>query len=226
MQTDIKVILFDADGVIQKSARAFVPSLKSIAAASQKKTTLFTRLYAAVGAKPSTAKQIMNDIFTAEQPCMVSSKDFPSAIEKVLSKWEIDVPLAEVLAIWKHITPYPEVLELIKTLQAKGYSCGLATNQQSYRGKIMQNELGYDDLFDHNFYSYEMGVKKPDTKYFEHIVSKLKIPVSQLLFIDDKDTNVAAAKQVGLEAFVFDATKATNPSLKLSEQLNQNNIVL
>ena len=226
MQADIKVILFDADGVIQKSARAFVPSLESIAAASQKQTTLFTRLYTAVGAKPSTAQQFMDDIFTAEKPCMVSSKDFLSVIEKVLSDWEIDIPLDEVLAIWKNIMPYPDVLELIKTLQVKGYSCGLATNQQSYRGKVMQKDLGYDDLFDHNFYSYAMGVMKPNPEYFEYIVSKLGIRASQLLFIDDKDANIKAAKQVGLEAFVFDATKVTNPSLKLSEQLSQYNIVL
>ena len=226
MQANIKVILFDADGVIQKSARAFIPSLESIVAASNKQTTLFTKLYAAVGANASTAQQFINDIIAAEQPCMVSSKDFPSAIAQVLSNWEIDVPLTEVLTIWDNITPYPEVLELIKTLQVKGYSCGLATNQQSYRASVMQKELGYDDLFDNNFYSCEMGVKKPNSEYFEYIISKLEIPASQLLFIDDKDANVETAKQVGLEAFVFNATKADQPSLQLTEQLNQYNILI
>lgn len=222
--TDIKVILFDADGVIQKSTRDFIPTLEEIASASKKESNLFTKLYRAVGGKPSTAQHFMKDIFTAEQPCMISSKDFPSEIQKVLDKWQIDIPLDEVLQLWGKITTYDEIITVIKTLQKKGYTCGLATNQQSYRANIMRKDLDYDSLFDHHFYSCEMGVKKPGTKYFDHIVSNLKIPASQLLFIDDKENNVDAAKQVGLQAFSFNATLSKEPVKILLKQLQHHNI--
>ena len=218
---DIGVILFDADGVIQRSTRDFIPTLQEIATASKKESNLFTKLYRAIGGKPSTAQHFMKDIFTAEQPCLVSSKDFPNEIQKVLDNWQIDIPLNEVMHLWGKITTYDEIITVIKALRKKGYTCGLATNQQSYRANIMRKDLSYDSLFDHHFYSCEMGIKKPDTKYFEHIVSKLEIPASQLLFIDDKEANVESAKQVGLNAFSFNATHSQDRVATLTAKLQQ-----
>jgi len=232
MSSDIKVILFDADGVIQKSTKDFISTLEIFAEASKKRTNHFTKLYKVVGVKTPTAKSFIKDIFAAEQPCMVSDKDFSSAIKEVLNNWQIDIPLAEVLALWANITVFDDVIEVVKNLKTKGYRCCLATNQQSYRANIMRNVLDYDALFDYHFYSCEMGIKKPDCKYFEYIVSTLEVPASQLLFIDDKESNVNAAKQVGLQAFSFDASQHASqqasqqqePSSKLLEQLQLYNI--
>jgi len=44
MSSAIKVILFDADGVIQRSTSDFIPTLKEIAEASKREENLFTKL--------------------------------------------------------------------------------------------------------------------------------------------------------------------------------------
>jgi len=90
----------------------------------------------------------------------------------------------------------------------------------------MQQDLNYDSLFDVSFYSCELGVKKPDTTYFEKIVERLELPSSKLLFIDDKDTNVKAAQQVGLQAFCFSANTIDNPANVLLDELNNFNCKL
>lgn len=220
MPSNIKVILFDADGVIQRSTRDFFPTLTEVVEASKRKTNLFTRLYKAVGANTPAAQHFIKDVIAAEQPCMVSSLDFPNELQKVLDNWQINIPLNEIMQLWGKITIYEEISDTITALQAKGYACGLATNQQSYRTNVMRKDLDYDSLFDHSFYSCEMGVKKPDTKYFEYIISTLNIPAPQLLFIDDKESNISAAKQVGLQAFSFDAAKTSLPAKTLLEKLS------
>ena len=64
----------------------------------------------------------------------------------------------------------------------------------------MRSALPYEDVLDGSFYSYELGAAKPDPAYFTHIVERLGVPPEQLLFVDDRADNVAAARSVGLAA--------------------------
>ncbi len=68
----------------------------------------------------------------------------------------------------------------------------------------MSEVMGYGKLFDRQFYSCEMGLQKPDAEYFRSILSSTEMPAGDVLFIDDRDENVMAARAVGLEAEVFD----------------------
>ena len=43
---------------------------------------------------------------------------------------------------------------------------------------------------------------KPVKEIFEYVVNDLGTPPDRIIFFDDQDLNVAAAKQVGLQAFV------------------------
>jgi FMN phosphatase YigB (HAD superfamily) len=47
-------------------------------------------------------------------------------------------------------------------------------------------------------------VRKPDPEFFSKLVRKSGQPAESLLFFDDLVENVAAARQAGLEAVVFD----------------------
>jgi putative hydrolase of the HAD superfamily len=71
----------------------------------------------------------------------------------------------------------------------------------------MAQSLGYDDLFERSFYSCELGFVKPDTRYFDAIVDALPFAPHEMLFIDDRETNVAAARTVGLRAAEFVHTR-------------------
>ena len=67
----------------------------------------------------------------------------------------------------------------------------------------MSETLGYRDLFDREFYSCRLGVRKPDVAYFEAIARDLAEPPGRLLLLDDSPLNVAAAKEAGLHAARF-----------------------
>jgi putative hydrolase of the HAD superfamily len=64
----------------------------------------------------------------------------------------------------------------------------------------MQETFGYADLFDATFYSYELGVAKPDPGYFTAVLDRLDEPADRVLFVDDNRANVEAARTVGLLA--------------------------
>lgn len=111
------------------------------------------------------------------------------------------------------LVPDPGALALVANLRAAGVRCGLATNQPRLQGRYMHEDLGYRALFDDHFYSYLMGVAKPDPAFFGTALATLGVPADRVLFIDDREENVAAARACGLQAVVH------RPGDRLREQL-------
>jgi FMN phosphatase YigB (HAD superfamily) len=71
--------------------------------------------------------------------------------------------------------------------------------------KLLERENNIFD-FEHTFfekayYSFEMGMRKPDLEIFELVLKDSGLIASKSLFIDDKIENVEAAKALGLKTF-------------------------
>ena len=98
------------------------------------------------------------------------------------------------------------MVKLVRRVRAAGLVTALATNQQSYRGGYMQRTFDYEELFDQTFYSFEVGLAKPDPEYFLTVVDALGVRPEEAVFVDDMHTNVQGARQAGLRAVLFAAT--------------------
>lgn len=64
----------------------------------------------------------------------------------------------------------------------------------------MLEQLGYADRFDELFVSALLGVAKPSPDYFRRVVEHLDADPATVLFIDDHEPNIHAARSVGLRA--------------------------
>ena len=95
----------------------------------------------------------------------------------------------------------------MSSLRGAGVRCYLATNQDERRGRLMHEQLGYGDLLDGAFYSYELGLAKPDPAYFAAVADRLGVAPDRLLLIDDNAANVAGARSAGLDAEVWSHRK-------------------
>jgi HAD superfamily hydrolase (TIGR01509 family) len=51
--------------------------------------------------------------------------------------------------------------------------------------------------------SHELGVMKPDTRIFTAALERAGVEAGQALFVDDQAANVAAARELGIDAFQF-----------------------
>jgi len=71
----------------------------------------------------------------------------------------------------------------------------------------MQETFGYEELFDRTFYSYELGLAKPDPAYFGAVVDALGVRPEEAVFVDDMRANVLGAREAGLRAVLFPATE-------------------
>ncbi len=55
-------------------------------------------------------------------------------------------------------------------------------------------------LFDRRFLSYELGLVKPDADIFQRVLADLARPAETVLFLDDNQISVDAARREGLRA--------------------------
>ena len=181
----IRAVLLDADGVVQLPGSAWSASLGLLCG------------------DPSRADEFLSDVFSAERPCLTGAADFEAALGQVLRKWQSTVSVEVALRVWNEIEPATEILDLVHSLRSRGMSVSLATNQQAHRANFMTNSLGYRAYFDHLLYSCELGFSKPSVEYFSTALAKIAIEPSEVLFIDDHEANVSAARSCGLYGEAF-----------------------
>lgn len=96
----------------------------------------------------------------------------------------------------------PGMVHLVKDLQRQGYQTALLSNVRGSQAAI-KRKLGYYNLFDPVLLSYEIGIKKPDPEIYKLLLSKLQALPQTVLFIDNKQANVDAAKELGVDGIVF-----------------------
>jgi putative hydrolase of the HAD superfamily len=194
----VDAILFDADGVIQRPP----PDLAA-------------QLATALAIDRESADEFVLDLFRAEADALTGDQDIHACVEPVLARWSVKDGLEKFSRIWHQIEVDHSILNLVTELRSSGIYCAVASNQQSRRAASMSVELAYDKMFDAEFYSCHLGVKKPDLAYFHEVIERSGRTASRTLFIDDRTSNVEAAGRVGLRVLHFAPEWSLNGGLVL-----------
>ncbi len=94
----------------------------------------------------------------------------------------------------------PEVLGLIRDVRAAGLPVGLATNATDrLPGDLAA--LGLTGEFDTVVSSRELKVHKPAPEFYERAAAALGLEPHWILFVDDDDRAIRAARVAGMPAF-------------------------
>jgi putative hydrolase of the HAD superfamily len=175
-------VLFDADGVLQGPREGWREDISAWGG--------------------SRAEEFFLAVAAADMSCLTGD-DFGAAMVAVLAQFDIDAPLEEVIDQHFWIEVRQPMLDAVRAVRDLGLRCGLATNQQNLRGTYMRRSLGFETIFDKQFYSYELGFAKPDAGYFQTIMERINVAPSRVLFIDDHEGNVAGAREIGIHSELF-----------------------
>ncbi len=57
--------------------------------------------------------------------------------------------------------------------------------------------------FAHHTFSHRLGIAKPDAAIYRHAADGLGVPVGEILFVDDKEENILAARSAGMVAVQY-----------------------
>jgi putative hydrolase of the HAD superfamily len=180
----IKAVLFDADGVVIFPWR-------------------FARyLDREHGITPAMTQGFFRGVF---EDCLLGKADLRDALLPYLSHWGWEGSLEEFITTWFEIENAVDgrVVGVIRDLRRSGYVCGLATSQEQHRAAYMTTVMGFSQIFDWLFFSYQLGCQKPEAAYYERVAELLTLEGQHILFWDDAPRNVKAARRCGWNAEVF-----------------------
>jgi putative hydrolase of the HAD superfamily len=86
------------------------------------------------------------------------------------------------------------------------YRTAILSNAAAGGHREEGRRYGFAALADVLVYSYEVGIEKPDQRIYEITCERLSVHPSEVVFLDDLEINVVAARQVGMRAVLFQST--------------------
>ncbi len=97
--------------------------------------------------------------------------------------------------------------ELVAELKAAGVPLCLLSNISHYFADH-EAEVPILALIERRFYSARLGMTKPHADIFEHVCRECGFVPQETLFVDDSEKNIAGAKAVGYQTYLFDGDAA------------------
>ena len=185
----VRVVLWDADGVLQRVPRGAEESMRP-----------------AVEDRVDDVEAFLLEALAEERPALTGDVRWLDVLPGLLERWGIADAFDDMVRVWLSIEPVEESRQVVRELREAGVTCHLATNQAQERAAVMRDELGYADLVDGGFYSYELGAAKPDPAYFRAVLDALSadgVEAGEVFFVDDRADNVASARSLGIRAEVW-----------------------
>lgn len=72
-------------------------------------------------------------------------------------------------------------------------------------GWINRHEHAFDidHYFEKLFYSSRLKMRKPDPRFYQHLLSEMGVVAEECVFIDDKPSNVEAACKLGIHGIIY-----------------------
>lgn len=94
------------------------------------------------------------------------------------------------------------LLQIIDELRAAGIKTAVLSNDgSSLRGYIEGH--GITQHFDEIFISGELNMMKPDSRIYQHAAQQLGFEPQEIIFFDDRQTNIDGAVRAGMQAELF-----------------------
>lgn len=114
-----------------------------------------------------------------------------------------NVPAEAVHDEWNNLAMIDKHMVHIITSLKPTYHTALCSNAFSdfIRPVLVKN--GLDQMFDTIVISSDIKIAKPDPRIFEHTLAQMGIAANESIFIDDNETNVYAARSVGITGVHF-----------------------
>jgi len=142
--------------------------------------------------------------------------DWLSYAETICGDLQLDLAREPLLNGWNAIFtgPMPGVEALLDelpgTLPRYAFS-----NTNSAHHEFFMTHWGYlFDGFEAVICSHDIGMRKPEARSFAHVVATIGVPAEAVVFFDDSNANVNAARSAGLAAYRSASTEELRAGLQ------------
>lgn len=153
-----------------------------------------------------------NPAFAYESGKLSSHECYKETIRKL----QIEIDYEKFVHAWCSVaTGLVENIEEVVSELARQYPLYLLSNTNDLHLHHIRKNFSILENFQRLFLSYKIGAMKPDNEIYRFMLDELEIESEEILFIDDKLSNVKSALALGIDAVHF---KSTNDLIKVLTQ--------
>ena len=197
MHNNIKLILWDFGGVLTKS-----PLVK------------FTEYEKKYNLPSGTIIKInshnkLNNAWAKLEKNLINKEEFSELFLKEARELKIKEKLdTNKILDCLNVELEPIMINIFFELKKKITCACLTNNIRNNNNSIISNNTfdSFKSNFSYVFESSKLGLRKPEEEIYKCVLSFLKLPPQNILFIDDLGINLKPAKKLG-----FNTYKATSP---------------
>lgn len=185
--TQIKGFFFDIGGVLVR-----VDASESI-----------RKIAEVLGVTPMQVRQAMSPQLLADyETGKLSGNEFyQNMLNNCDSARKIDFEFFKYL--WQDVLfPKQEEISFLKRL-LKAYPVWLLSNTNDFHYDLMQRQFDILDVVAGGTYSFIEGYMKPSPEIYQAALAKTPFKPEEIVFIDDLETNVRAACDLGIKAIQY-----------------------
>jgi putative hydrolase of the HAD superfamily len=99
--------------------------------------------------------------------------------------------------------PNVEMMEWAARLNRAGIKTGILSNIGDAMEAGVLGRFPALAEFTHHTFSHRLGIAKPDAAIYRHAVEGLGVPAEEILFVDDREENIRAAREAGMVAVQY-----------------------
>ncbi len=187
----IRAVVFDIGGVLEIKSR----------------TGWVEKWEAYLHLKPGELHGLLMDVWIDGSYSNISEEEVDKRIGEIL---RIDQGQVESLItdLWEeYLGDFNVELAVYFSSLRPRYQTALLSNSFSGARSREQERYHFAELCDLLIYSHEEGIAKPEKRIFELTCERLGVQPAEIVFLDDVEANVAAAREFGIQAILFRETK-------------------
>jgi putative hydrolase of the HAD superfamily len=132
--------------------------------------------------------------FTAEAYWQQVAGDLDRTVDEATIEQLIDADTD----VWTQ--PNQPMIDWAAALQRAGLKTGILSNIGDAMEREVLAHCGWLADFTHHTFSHRLKIAKPEPAIYAHAAEGLQVAPADILFIDDREENIAAAHAAGMQA--------------------------
>jgi epoxide hydrolase-like predicted phosphatase len=153
--------------------------------------------------QPGELNERMMSVWQAGALGLCSEEYVKQSLREILGMEQAQVD-AFMHDIWEEYlgTLNVELATCFSSLRSR-YKTAIISNSFVGARAREQERYHFDEMTDLIIYSHEVGIAKPDRRIYELTWERLGVQPAEMIFLDDVEGHVAAARACGIHAILF-----------------------
>lgn len=194
----LEALIFDYGGVVSDGGRNFEPAM---------------RLASKLEIDQTSAVKVITEPWDQLSKGFIDIDTFWTMVEDAL-RYKVNDDLRDIWNTFNNcMFPRQEIQTTLKSLKASGYTLGLLSDTVPPTAQSIRHGGGYDP-FEFTILSCEVGLRKPDERIYNMVLSKIpNIDPENIVYVDDNPINLVPAQKLGMQTILAGNSEDLNTEI-------------